>query len=100
MDREMNIYRHNKPYQIQKNPTQPIKANSMHHQHLNHENPKTTKEFGSHYLHPHLQCLKFPIYPHNIHIEQEKHSNIQNTNKTIHAHIGENGKLPFFFVCD
>jgi len=76
IDQEMNIDKHNKPLQIQTNPKQPIKANSMHHQHLNDENPKIAKEFGFQYSPPHLQCLEFPIYPHNIHIEQEKHSNV------------------------
>jgi len=82
------------------NRTQPTQANSMHHQYLIYENPKIAKEFRFYYSHLHLQCLKFPIYPHNIHIEQEKHSNIWNTNKTIHAQIAGNGKLPFFkFFC-
>ena len=76
MDREMNIDKHNKPFRIQMNPKQPIKANSINHQHLNDENPKIAKEFWFHYSHPHLQCLKFPIYPHNIHIEQETHLNV------------------------
>ena len=59
--------------------------------------PKTAKEFGFHYSHPHLQCLIFPIYPHHIHIEQEKHLSIWNTNKTIHAQIGGNEKLPCLY---
>ena len=76
MDREMNIDKHNKPFRTQTNPMQPIKANFMHHQHLNHENQNTAKEFGFYYSPLHLQRLKFPIYPHNIHIEQEKHLNV------------------------
>ena len=78
------------------NPMQPIQAKTTHDQHLIDENPKIAKEFGFHYSPLHRQRLKFPIYPHNIHIEQEKHLNAWNTSKTIHAHIGGNGKLPFF----
>ena len=98
MDPEKNIYKHNKPFQIQRNSMQSIKANSMYHQHLNNENLKIAKEFGFHYSRPHLQCLKFFIYPHNIHIEQEKHLSVRNTSKTIHANIGGNEKLSFFSI--
>jgi len=55
MDREMNIDKHNKPFQIQMNPKQPIKANFTHHQHLKDENPKTAKEFRFRYSPLHLQ---------------------------------------------
>jgi len=75
MDREKNIYKHIKPFQIQMNPMQPIQAKTTHDQHLIDENPKIAKEFGFHYSPLHRQRLKFPIYPHNIHIEQEKHLN-------------------------
>ena len=54
------------------NPIQRTKPNSMHHRHLTDENPKITTKFGFHYSPLHLQCLKFLIYPDNIHIEQEK----------------------------
>ena len=71
MDREMNIYKHNKPFQIQMNPIQPIQAKTTDHQQLNYENPKIATKFGFHYSPLHLQCLRFPFFPQNIHIEQE-----------------------------
>jgi len=71
MDWEKNIYKHSKPFQIQMNPMQPIQAKTMNHQHLIDENLKIAKEFGFHYSPLHRQCLKFSIYPQDIHNEQE-----------------------------
>ena len=37
---------------------------------------------------------------HKKHIEQDKHVNDPNSDKTVLAHVEENGKLPFFqFFC-
>ena len=46
MDREMYIYKHNKSFQIQMNPIQPIQAKTTHQQQLNHENSKIATNSG------------------------------------------------------